>query len=96
MLASPELGERLAMLGKTVNGAPLLAKPFTVTMIDPLVPPAGTGTTIDVPLQLVGAADVPLNVIVLVPCVDPKFAPVTVTDDPMAAAAVDKLEIPGP
>jgi len=35
-----------------------------------------------VALQLVGVATVPLNVTVLVPCVAPKFAPVTVTDAP--------------
>ena len=33
-----------------------------------------------VALQLAGVATVPLNVIVLLPCADPKFAPVIVTD----------------
>jgi hypothetical protein len=37
-----------------------------------------------VTLQLVGVAAVPLKVIVLVPCVAPKFVPVTVTEVPTA------------
>src|SRR5207245_4442585 len=44
----------------------------------------GTGTMMLVALQLVGAAVVPLNVTVLVPCVAPKFAPVIVTGIPTA------------
>ena len=35
-----------------------------------------------VALQLVAVATVPLNVTVLVPCVAPKFVPVTVTEAP--------------
>src|SRR5260370_4516766 len=35
-----------------------------------------------VALQLVGAAVIPLNLIVLVPCVAPKFAPLIVTEVP--------------
>ena len=45
--------------------------------------PAGTGATMLAALQLVGVAAVPLNVTVLVPCVAPKFVPVTVTEVPM-------------
>jgi hypothetical protein len=47
-----------------------------------VVAPAGTGATIVVAFQLVGVAVVPLNVIVLVPCVAPKFVPVIVTGLP--------------
>lgn len=63
----PEVGERLVMLGETVNGTPLLAKPEAVTMTLPVGAPAGTGTTMLVLLQLVGVANVPLNATVLVP-----------------------------
>lgn len=35
-----------------------------------------------VALQLVGVADVPLNITVLLPCVGPKFVPVMVTEVP--------------
>jgi hypothetical protein len=80
-------GERPAMLGtpSTVNGAPALAKPLTVTTTFPVAAPAGTGTVIDVELQLVGAAAVPLNVTVLVPWDVPKFEPAILTATPIAA-----------
>lgn len=55
------------MLGEIVNGTPLLARPEAVTTTLPVVALAGTGTTMLVLLQLVGVADVPLNVTVLVP-----------------------------
>jgi len=79
----PELGLRLEIVGAaaiTVKPSPLLACPPTVTTTLPEVAPAGTGATMLDALQFVGVATVPLNVIVLVPCVDPKFAPVIVTD----------------
>jgi hypothetical protein len=66
----------------TVKGWLLLATPPTVTTTFPVVAPAGTGTTMLVADQLVGVAVVPLNVTVLVPFVEPKFAPVIVTDVP--------------
>jgi len=50
-----------------VKVTPLLASPPTVTTTGPVVAPEGTGATIDVALQLVGVAAVPLNVTVLVP-----------------------------
>jgi len=67
--ATPEVGDKLLMLGGgiTVNDTPLLACPFTVTTTLPVVAPAGTGATIEVALQLVGVAVVPLNLTVLVP-----------------------------
>src|SRR5713101_7957506 len=66
----------------TVKLAPLLATPPTVTTTFPVVAPLGTGAAMLVPLQLVGVANVPLNVTVLVPWVVPKFVPVIVTDVP--------------
>src|SRR2546426_10841889 len=66
------------------NSAPSLAPPPPVTTTLPVVAPAGTGATIEVALQLVGVAAVPLNVTVLVPWFEPKFVPVTVTDVPTA------------
>jgi hypothetical protein len=53
-----------------------------VTTTVPVVAQLGTGTTMLVPLQLVGVPAVPLNFTVLVPCVAPKFVPVIVTEVP--------------
>jgi len=66
---SPEFGVKVLMLGgtTTVKFTPLLVKPPTVTTTLPVVAPAGTGTPMLLALQLVGAAEVPLNVTVLVP-----------------------------
>src|SRR6266849_5150278 len=83
----PDVGFRFVMLGAddvTVKLDPLLATPPTVTTTFPVVAPLGTGATMLVPLQLVGVANVPLNVTVLVPWVVPKFVPVIVTDVPTA------------
>ena len=64
----PEVGERLLILGAgTVNINPLLACAATVTTTLPVVAPAGTGATILVLVQLVGAVTIPLNATVLVP-----------------------------
>ncbi len=82
---SPDVGFKLVMLGPgtvTVKFMPLLATPPTLTTTFPVVAPAGTSTTTLVALQLVGAAVIPLNLIVLVPCVAPKFAPLIVTEVP--------------
>ncbi len=59
-----------------MNGTALLDCPFTVTTTGPLIVPEGTFAA---SVQLVGVAAVPLNVIVLVPCIAPKFAPLMVT-----------------
>jgi hypothetical protein len=48
-----------------------------------------------VPLQLVGVAAVPLNITVLVPCVEPKFVPVIVTDVPTAPELTERLVMLG-
>jgi hypothetical protein len=92
-----EDGDRLVMLGvgSTVNAAPALDKLPTVTTTLPVVAPAATETTIDVTLQLVDVAAVPLNVTVLVPWVAPKFAPVIVTGAPAAAEVGDRPLILG-
>src|SRR5438552_1782028 len=91
----PEVGERVLTLGKTVKVTPLLAAPLTVTTTGPVVAPDGTGATILVPLQLFGVAAVPLNVTVLVPCVEPKFVPVMVTDVPTAPEVGERLAMFG-
>ena len=70
--------------GMTAKLIALLASPCTVTTTFPVVAPLGTGTAMLVVLQLVGAPAVPLNVTMLVPCVEPKFVPVMVTKVPTA------------
>src|SRR5216683_303594 len=92
---SPEVGDKLLIDGGgiIVNTIPLLACPFTVTTTLPVAAPAGTGTTIEVALQLVGVAATPLNETVLVPWVAPKFAPATVTTVPASPEVGDKLLI---
>ena len=56
--------------------------PPRVTTTGPVVAPEGTGTAMLVEPQTVGVATVPLNVTVLVPCVEPKFVPVIVIGVP--------------
>ena len=95
---NPDVGFRPVTLGPglvTVKLTPLLATPPTVTTTFPVVAPLGTGTTMVVPLQLVGVAAVPLNVTVLVPCVPPKLAPVIVTDAPTNPDAGFRLAMLG-
>jgi hypothetical protein len=94
----PEVGLRLVIVGAatvTVKLTPLLAIPPTVTTTFPVVAPLGTGTTILVALQLVGAAVVPLNVTALEPCVAPKFDPVIVTELPVVPVVGLRLVILG-
>ena len=66
---APEVGDRLVMLGvgRTVKLTPLLSTPLACTTTLPVMAPVGTGATIDVALQLVGVAAVPLKVTVLLP-----------------------------
>src|SRR5260370_302041 len=92
---APEVGERLLIFGATVKVTPLLACPLTVTTTAPVVAPEGTGATMLVALQLLGVAVVPLNVIVLVPCVAPKAVPAMVTDVPTVPALGERLLIDG-
>jgi hypothetical protein len=84
---APEPGLNFAILGAsgiTLKLEPLLDCPPTVTTTLPVTAPAGTGTTMLVPLQLFGVAFTPPKVTVLVPCVAPKFAPVITTAVPTA------------
>jgi hypothetical protein len=94
---APDVGERLVILGAatTVKLFPLLATPDTVTTTFPVVAPVGTLATMLVALQLVIVAVVPLNLTVLVPWVDPKPVPVTVTDAPRAPVVGDRLVMLG-
>jgi hypothetical protein len=73
----------------------LLAWAPTVTTTLPVVAPLGTGTTIDVALQLDGVALVPLNLTVLVPLVDPKLEPLIVTDVPTNPEDGERFVIEG-
>jgi hypothetical protein len=97
--AAPLVGERLVMLGAAalviVNVMPLLAMPPTVTTTFPVAAPAGTGTLMLEDDQFVGDAAMPLNVTVLVPHVDPKFAPAIATIVPAAPLDGDRLAIEG-
>ena len=94
----PEVCDKLPMLGgeSTVKFTPLLATLDTVTTMLPVVAPEGTGTVMLVELQAVGAAEVPLNVTVLVPCGEPKPVPVIVTDVPVIPSLGETFEIAGP
>ncbi len=64
---APDVGDRLLILGATEKVTPLLMSPPTVTTTGPVVAPAGTPTVMLVALQLLGAAAIPLKVIVLDP-----------------------------
>jgi hypothetical protein len=90
-------GEMLLIMGfcRTVKAVPALARPPAVTTTGPVIAPAGTGAMIDVALQLVGVAAVPLNVTVLAPWDAPKFEPVIVTEVPASADAGTMLVIVG-
>ena len=66
-----------------------------MTTTGPVVAPEGTGTTIVVALQLVGVANVPLNVMVLLPCVAPKLVPATETEVPIGPEVGDRSVIEG-
>ena len=92
--AGPPVGDKPLIAGAgtvTVKLDPLLACPPTVTTTLPVVAPEGAGTAMEVALQLVGVAVVPLNFTVLVPCVVPKFAPAMVTGVPIGPEPGDRL-----
>ena len=94
---APLVGARLVSVGVTVtvNVSALLASPPTVTTTFPVVAATGTGTTILVADQLVGAAVVPLNVTVLVPCVAAKPLPEIVITVPVEPAVGERLRSVG-
>lgn len=79
----------------TVNATPLLETPLTVTTTLPVVAAVGTEVAIDVGVQLIAVAAVPLNAMVLAPCVAPKFVPVMVTGAPISPDVGDRLVIDG-
>ena len=79
----------------TVNVTPLLLDPATLTTTSPVVAPDGTGTPIDVALQLVGAPATPLNVTVLAPCDAPKSDPEIVTAVATGPELGDRFAIDG-
>jgi hypothetical protein len=68
----PVEGERLMIFGTTVKLTLLLFIPPTAMSNGPVLEPAGMGTVTCVLPQLEGAAAVPLKVMVLLPCVEPK------------------------
>jgi hypothetical protein len=93
----PEVGLSVLMTGAgRVKFTLLLTSPPTVTVIALVAcSPTGAETTMLVALQLVGKATMPLNVTVLLPCAEPKFAPAIVTEAPTDADAGFRLEILG-
>jgi hypothetical protein len=93
---APVVGDKLATLGAetTVKLLPLLLlETFTTTF--PVVAPVGTVAIMVVEVHAVAVAVVPLNLTVLVPCVDPKLVPVIVTVAPTAPVVGDRLVIVG-
>ena len=80
----------------TVNLKPLLEMLETITTTFPVVAPEGTVAVMLVALQPETVADVPLKVTVLLPCVEPKFVPVIVTDVPNNPETRDRLVRFGP
>ena len=92
----PDVGDRLVMLGVTVKGTPLLARPPTVTITLPVVAPLGTGTVMPVSPQLAGVAGVQLKVMTLVAWVAPKLVPVMVTEVPTGPVVGERPVIWGP
>jgi hypothetical protein len=93
--AIPEAADKPEMLGTTVKVTPLLAPPFTVTTMLPVVAADGTVTAIDVDFQLVGVAAAPLKVTVLLPCDPPKPVPVMVMEVATVPDVTESLVIVG-
>jgi len=82
---------------RTVNRAPLLACPPTVTTTLPVVAPLGTVTVMLVALHALAVpAETPLNVTVLLPWIAPKFVPLIVSVEPVAPEDALKPVIAGP
>jgi hypothetical protein len=94
---APEPGVRLVIAGAatTVKLFPLLSTPLACTMTFPVVPPEGTVTTMLPELQVVTVAVVPLNLTVLLPWDEPKFAPAIVTEAPTAPVVGERLVMLG-
>ena len=69
--------------------------PPTVTTMSPVIAPLGTGTTMPVEFQLVGAAVIDPKRTELTPWLDPKFVPMIVTVLPTAPEPGVTLEMAG-
>jgi hypothetical protein len=95
VLTAPRVGERLFIFGVTVKAILLLEVPWTDTTTGPVVAAAGTGATILPALHEVGVAVTPLKVSVLLPWVEPKFAPLTVIEVPTGPEVAERLLIDG-
>ena len=93
----PEVGNKPVMfgVGRTVKLTPLLFTPLAYTTTFPVVAALGTVATIEVAIQLVAVASVPLKLTVPVPCGEPKFVPVIVTDAPTGPEFGERLLITG-
>jgi hypothetical protein len=86
---TPLVGAKELITGAGTKLVALVPTPVeVVTVIGPVVTLAGTNTVMEVIDQFeageAGAASVPLNLTVLVPCVAPKLVPVIVTEVPTA------------
>jgi len=95
--AAPDRRDKvvIAGVGSTVKLLPELDAASTVTTTLPVVARAGTMAAMLVLLQLVTVAATPLTVTVLLPWLDPKFVPATVTETPAAPDVGDKLVMVG-
>jgi hypothetical protein len=78
-----------------VNDELFAVCPFTVTPNTPDVALAGTTATMLVLDQFATRAVVPFNLMVLLPCAEPKFVPVIATETPTAPELGEMLEIVG-
>jgi hypothetical protein len=79
----------------TVKLTPVPETPKTATITFPLVAPIGTVAVMLVELQDVAVAAVPLKETVLVPCVEPKFVPVMVTEELITPDVGERFVIVG-
>ena len=92
---APAPGEIADICGEMVNRNALLARVGVVTTTGPEVALEGTTALMVESLQLNTLTGISLNVIVLVPCVDPNALPATVTVDPTGVGFGEMEPIPG-
>jgi hypothetical protein len=93
----PEVGDRLRIVGRTVNDFELLAATavWTVTFTEPAVPTTGTSTSIEVEDQDTTDAVTLPNVTLLVPWFIPKLVPDIVTGAPVPPEVTESDVIEG-
>ena len=93
----PEVGFKplITGFGITVKATPSLCWAKTVTTTSPVAAPSGTVAVIEVALQRVVAACLPLKVTLLYSFVAPKWLPVISTDVPTGPEVGFKLLITG-